>query len=225
MAKNVLTQKLSEPLDGAKTAKIEINPGDGNLTIESLAHGETLLANGELEYLESQGQPVCSLTTRQGAATLSLKSRNGKQPWLRLPWAACNGATTWQVQLNADVPAEITAHSNGGNVRLDLAGMRLTRVAADTGGGNMEVVLPEAAAHLTIHAVSGAGNVTLSLPDNLPARIHATTGMGKVIIDPRFTPLEKNTYQSADYERATDKAEITLKSGAGNVTVSTRSAS
>ena len=35
MAKKVLTHNLSEPLNGATTAKVEINTGDGNLTIDT----------------------------------------------------------------------------------------------------------------------------------------------------------------------------------------------
>ena len=40
MAKKVLTHNLSEPLNGAKMAKFDVNTGTGNLTIDSLAGGE-----------------------------------------------------------------------------------------------------------------------------------------------------------------------------------------
>ena len=36
MAKNVLTENFSESVDGATTAKVDINAGDGNLTIDGL---------------------------------------------------------------------------------------------------------------------------------------------------------------------------------------------
>lgn len=246
MAKKVLTQTLSEPLDGAKMAKVNIDPGDGNLTIDTLTGGEPVLVSGALQYLENQDLPIRSVTTSNGRATLTLKARSGKQSWLRFPWAACNGATTWQVHLNPGLAADITAHSDGGNVRLDLANMQVTRVAADTGGGNVDLVLPARAAdlnvtaktgagavsveigHLTgsnhIEASSGAGNVTVRLPGSLAARIQATSGMGKVIVDPGFIQVEKTTYQSPDYERASNRVELTLKSGAGNVIINTAAA-
>ncbi len=243
MAKNVLTYNLSEPLGGAKTAKIDIDNGDGNMVIDPLTSGEQLLASGTLQYLESQGQPTCSASTSQGQATLTLKQSSGKgQPWFRLPWAACNGATEWRVRLNPSVRADITALSGGGNVRINLAGMEITGLMAETGGGNMDVTLPDHAANLnvtvksgagavtveigsgltglsTINAGSGAGTVMATLPGNIAARIHVTSGMGKVIVDPRFSKIGANTYQSPDYDRAADKVEITLKSGAGNVIV------
>jgi predicted membrane protein len=123
--------------------------------------------------------------------------------------------------------------------------MSVTRVSAHTGGGNMDVVLPGDAADLSvtaktgggnvtveigngikgnnlIYAGSGAGNVVVSIPGDVAARIHATTGWGKVLMDPRFSQTDKDTYQSPDFDHAANKIEITTKSGAGNVSVSSR---
>jgi hypothetical protein len=244
MAKKVFTHNLSEPLNGATTAKYMIQTDSGNLAIDRLTSGEPLLASGTLEYLENQGQPTRSLSNGSGQAYLSLKTSSARQPWFRFPWDACNGAIRWQIHLNPAIPADITASSGGGNVRLDLTGLAVTHVTAETGGGNVEVALPDSAADLSvtaktgagavtlevgritgssaIDASSGAGNVVVNLPGGLAARIHATSGIGKVIMDPRFGKIEANIYQSPDFNSAIDLVEITLKSGAGNVTVSTR---
>jgi hypothetical protein len=245
MAKNVLTYNLSEPLNGATTAKVTINAGDGNLTIDRLTGGEQVLASGTLQYFENQGLPTRTLVLSNGQATLTLGESGTGRPWFRFPWAACNGATEWQIHLNPAVSSYITAHSDGGNVKLNLAGMAVTRVSADTGGGNMDVVLPDNAANLsvtaktgagnvtveigsgitgsnTVNANSGAGNVVVRVPSGIAARIHATSGLGKATVDPRFSKTEDNTYQSSDYDGATNKVEITVNSGAGNVSVNTK---
>lgn len=242
MAKKVLTHNLSQPLDGATSATVYINAGTGNLTIDRLANGGQVLASATLEYLEKQDPPTPSVNTRNGEATLTLKAAGGRQPGFRLPWAACNGETEWQIHLNPTVPSDVTAHSGGGNVKLNLAGMAVTHVSADSGGGNMEVVLPDNASNLdvvaktgggnvtveigsgttgsnTVDAKSGAGNVVVRVPGGLAARIHATTGLGKAIMDSRFSKIDPNTYQSPDYESAPHKVEITVSSGAGNVSV------
>ncbi len=244
MAKNVYTYSLSEPLGATATAKADIDAGDGNLAIESLPGGQPMLVRGTLQYLENQGIPTHSVDMRNGLVTLTLKAGRNEQPRFRFPWAACNGATEWQIQLHPTVLLDITAHSHGGNVRLNLAGMAISRLAADTGGGNMEVVLPNNAANLdvtartgagnvaveigsgitghnTLDANSGAGNVVVQVPSGITARIHATSGLGKVIVDSRFSPIDAATYQSPDYDEARDKVEITLHSGAGNVNVNT----
>ena len=242
MAKNVLTENFSEPLNAARTAKMDIHVGDGNLVIDRLAGSEQVLVSGTLEYLEKQGIPTRTLESSNDTAILSLKAGRGAQPWFRFPWSACNGATEWQIHLNPTVSSEITAHSNGGNVELDLSGMRITGLSAETGGGNMDVILPDNAADLMISALtgggnvsveigngttgsnivtakSGAGNVVVGIPGDVAARIYATTGLGKVILDPRFCKVGDHTYQSSDFDVAVNKVEMTLQSGAGNVSV------
>lgn len=245
MANNVLTDTLSEPLNGATTVKVDINAGTGNLTIDKLAADEQVLASGTLQYVEGQSPPARALNASNGEATLTVRGEGARQSWFRLPWQACNGETEWQIHLNPTVSSDITAHSGGGNVKLDLAGMAVTRVMADTGGGNMDVVLPDNAANLsvtagtgagnvtveigsgltgsgTINANSGAGNVAVRVPNDIAARIYASSGLGKVMVDPRFSKIDGNTYQSPDYDSAANKVEITAKSGAGNASVSTR---
>jgi len=245
MAKNVLTYNLWELLNDVTTAEVNINTAEGNLTIDRFTGSEQVLASGTLQYFENQGPPSRNLNSSNGQAALTLRGGNTRQPWFHFPWAACNGAIEWQIHLNAAVSFDITARSGGGNVRLDLTGMVVTRVSADTGGGNMDVVLPDHAANLSVAAKAGAGNVTIDLgtgttgsntvnansgagnvvvrvPGGIAARVHATTGLGKVIVDPRFNRTDKNTYQSPDYDGAADKVEIIIHSGAGNVSVNAK---
>ena len=242
--KKVLTYNLSEPLCGATTAKVDIDTASGNLTIDTFTGSEPVLASGTLEYVANQEMPTRSVDINNGRATLTLKSTSLGRPWFHLPWSACNAATDWHIHLNPHVQADITAHSGGGNVMLDLAGMTVTRVMADSGGGNLDVVLPDHAANLNVtaktgggnvtveigrgttgnnivSASSGAGNVEVRIPSGLAARIYATSGWGKEMVDQRFGNIDKHTYQSSDFNRAADKVEVTVQSGAGNVIVKT----
>ena len=219
MAKKVLTQNLSEPLDGVTTAKVDIKMVDGNLTIDGTTRGEPFLTSGTLQYLEYQGLPTQLVNRSNGQTNFTLRASGKGQPWFRFPWASCNAATQWQIHLNPTVTFDITAHTGGGNVNLNLTDMAVTRVTADTGGGNMEVILPNHAAGLSVAAKTGAGNVVIHVPNSIAARIHATSGLGKVIVDSRFNKIDGNTYQSPEYDNTVDKIEITVESGAGNVSV------
>ena len=240
----LLTEPFSEPLNGVTSAKVEISAGSGNLVIDGQTNGEQALASGSLQYFENKLMPARSLNVNNGQAVFSVKMEDAGQRWLRLPWDACNGATLWQFHLNPAVLSDITAHSGGGNVSLDLSNLQVGRVSTDTGGGNVEVILPEEAANLNVDArtgggnmtvrigsttgsgvvsaKSGAGNVVVHLPGGMAAKVHVSSGMGKVILDPRFSLVDKNTYQTSDFDSATDKVEITASSGAGNVTVDTK---
>lgn len=242
MAKNLLTENFAEPLHDATAARIDIQAGDGNLTIDRLTGDDSVLASGTLEYFENRGLPIRTLDSIDDQAIFTLRGSGAGKPWFHLPWSACNGATEWQIHLSPAVSSDVTAHTGGGNVKLDLSGMTITRVSADTGGGNLDVVLPDNAANLSIlaktgggnvtveigngtagsnviDAGSGAGNVEVQIPSSVAARIYATTGLGKAVIDPRFSKIDNYTYQSPDFDSAEDRAEITVKSGAGNVSV------
>ena len=243
MSNDVLMESLSEPLNGATTAKVDINTGYANLTIDPQA-GEQELASGTLQYNERLGPPTRSVSSDQGRATLTLRGQDAERSWFRLPWETLKGGIEWQIHLNPTVSSEITAHSNGGNVKLDLAGMAVTLVSADAGAGNVDVVLPNRAADLgvaarsgagnvtveigagitgssTVNAHSGAGNVSVRIPSGIAAKVHASTGLGKLMMDSRFTRIEESTYQSSGYDAAANKVEITVHSGAGNVSVGT----
>lgn len=242
--KKVLTYNLSEPLGNATAAIIDIDTASGNLMIDALTSGEPVLASGTLEYIENQQAPTQSVDINNRRATLTLKSTSIGRPLFRFPWSGCIAATDWQIHINPDVQADITARSGGGNVRLDLADLAVTRVMADSGGGNLDVVLPDNAVDLNVTARTGGGNVTVEIglgttgsnilnatsgagkvevriPHGIAARIYATSGMGKEIIDRRFGNIDKHRYQSPDFDRAADKVEITVQSGAGNVIVNT----
>ena len=245
MAKNVIIDSLLEPLDGTKTAKVDINAGTGNLTIDPLTGDAQVLASGTLQYFEDQGLPTRTLDSSNGQTTLTLRRKDTGRSWFRLPWEACLGELEWQIHLNPRVSSDIVAHSDGGNVKLELGGIAATHVAADTGGGNLDVVLPDTVANLnatastgggnvtieigsgttgnnTVDASSGAGNVVVRVPRGIAARVHARTGLGKTIVDSRFSKIDSNTYQSPDYDGAANKVVITAHSGAGNVSIDTK---
>ncbi|MEM5773886.1 MAG: hypothetical protein AAGU05_02705 [Anaerolineaceae bacterium] len=219
MAKNVCSYPLSVPLNGTQAAKIHIDNGDGNMFIDSLPGDEALLADGELEYLEHRGTPLHTLSEMNGQTALMLNGKGG-QTRIRLPWQACNGATNWRLHLSPAVDVDVTALSGGGNLELDLSEMRLTGLEAETGGGNIDAFLPRAAGTVQISLKSGAGNVNVRLPAGVEARVRATTGLGKVMMDPAFNQVDKFIYQTAGFEQAASKLDIYAGSGAGNVVIS-----
>ena len=219
MARKVLTQQLNVPLGPAQNAQVTIDVGDGNLIVSPLPAGEPYLASGSLQCLENQLPPIHSMQEDGGSACLSLKAQGRGQTWFRLPWATCNGATEWQVHLNSQIALDLTAITAGGNIQIDLSGAALAALNAGTGGGNVELILPVARSRVPVTVKTGAGNLTVQIPEGTAARIQATSGMGKVVVSERFHPAGKFIYQSDDYDLAANKMEITLSSGAGNVIV------
>ena len=245
MNTKILTDKFSEPFKGETAAKVNIHAGDGNLMIDRFNGSETVLASGFLQYTEKQGPPIRILDANNGQVSITVKGSQARQPWFHFPWSTCTGTTEWQIHLNSSVLSDITAHSDGGNIKLNLSGLSVARVSSDTGGGNMDVILPDNASNLSVaaktgagnvaveigkgitgsnfvNASSGAGNVDICIPSGIAARIHVTTGLGKAIVDTRFSKTENNTYQSSNFDKADNKVEIIVNSGAGNVSIKSK---
>ncbi len=239
----VITEDLSAPLGKGTSATINLQRYSGDITIAALNGNEPVLAVGKLPYLDNQNL-TSAVDTSSSLAVLTLKTST-KQTGFRLPWVGCSDETEWQIQLNPTLPSDLTAYSGGGILKLNLAGMAITRLSAETGGGNVEVVLPDNARNLNaiaktgagnvtveignslvgsnaISASSGAGNVIVRLPGSLAALIHVTGGAGTAQIDPQFIKIDERTYQSPGYNQAADRVEMTVSSGAGTVSVSTK---
>jgi hypothetical protein len=217
--KKILACELVEHLNDVTSARIDIHAGTGNLEVESMVGAAHLLLNGTLEYTEKTGPPVRTLFSEDGQARFTLKGDGARTSRFRLPWAACNGATEWRVHLNPAVLSEIAARSGGGNLRLDLSNLAITGVTAETGGGNIEVTLPRSETSLSLAASTGAGNVSVQVPSGFPARIHAASGLGKVIVDPIFEQVDSHIYQSPGFETAAARIESKVSTGAGNVVI------
>ena len=190
MAKQVLTDTFSEPLNNAKTAKIHIDSGNGNLIIDRLIGDEQVLFTGTLQYLTNQEKPTRTLVSKNNQATLTVERSGRGQRLFRFPWSACNGATTWNFHLNSRVSSDLIAHSDGGNIRLDLSGMDVTSIMTDTGGGNIDIVLPEDVTNLSVTAKTSAGNLTTKIGSSLKGSniVNAKSGAGNVIVQ---TKLQK----------------------------------
>jgi hypothetical protein len=89
------------------------------------------------------------------------------------------------------------------------------RAAARAGAGNIAVEIgSDTTGNNTISAKGGAGHVVVRVPRGMPARVHATSGLGKVIVEPGSAKIDDHAYQSPDYERAVNTVEIKAKSGA-----------
>jgi hypothetical protein len=220
--KNILTQAFSEPLGGASASKVDIHTRSGDLIIGSLDGHEDALASGSVQYLKNQAQPARSVSMSDGLTAFTLRSDTIGKLRMPLPWRKPKGALEWKINFNPGVALDLKLYSGEGAIKADLTGMVITDISAESGGGAVDITLPDNSANLSVLAKTGGGKVVVHLPSGMAARITATTGWGKVLVDPTFVKLDAKTYQSADYESAANKVEITLDSGSGDVTVDIR---
>jgi hypothetical protein len=213
-AGTIASTGLSVPLGSAKSAVVEIDHGAGNLNVDG--NGENgMLAVGTLEFWQNHGTPRQDVSTSGDKVTLKLDERS--EGFFNL-FGGSTGNVDWDIHLSPNVPLAIEADLGAGNSDLDLSRLNVTALDIKAGAGNTTVSLPEKSGRISATVDGGVGNITLEVPQGIEARINVDTGLGNVTADSRFTK-QGDTYVTAGYDSASERADIDLKVGVGNVVV------
>ncbi len=201
-------QKLSIPLESARSARIKLDHGAGRLNIQSGASSTELLSGvfgAEVDYKSN-------LESDQ----LQVKVRNSPHFWAWFPGESLD----WDIHLNGDIPLNLKIDSGASASTLDLTDLKVVDLDIDTGASSAEVNLPANAGNTRVEIDSGAASLNLRVPSGVAARIKVKSGIASVNVDPnRFPRLDGGLYQSADYATATNRVDISIDTGVGSVEI------
>jgi hypothetical protein len=196
------------PLEGAERARVRLLPGAGRLQVSGVA------PVGQL--VDGTFGVGADYDVRRDGATLEVDLRGARDMWLRMvaPW---NWGETldWDFSFNGDIPLDLSIESGAGDIRLNLSELRVTYLNLQTGMGATKVTLPAKAGQSRAKIRSGMGEIKVYVPEGVAARIHATRGMGEVLVNDGRFPRTGDAYQSPDYDTSEHKVEIDAKTGMG----------
>lgn len=198
---------FSIPLGEAKSVKYKFSHGVGQLDIGG-------------------GAPAGQAMVGTDAAGMNRNSRlNGERLEVRveagpsfIPFVGPSEGI-WRFQLAQDIPAVVSIESGASSLNIDLRDVLATHCILKTGASSANVTMPaRGVAMLDVEA--GAATVKIHVPEATAARIRVKEGVTAVNIDAnRFPRLESGIYQSSNYDSSSDRAEIHIESGLGNVIV------
>ena len=124
----------------------------------------------------------------------------------------------WRFQISRDLSVLLTVESGASSINIDLKDVLARHLAVKTGASSVNVTLPARGVCL-FDLDGGATTVNILVPEATAARIHVD-GVTSMDVDTnRFSRIEADVYQSSDFDTASDRAEINIKSGLGKVTV------
>ncbi len=204
------------PMSG-ETFSIPLDPTAQKVNY-SFSHGV-----GQLDI--SGGAPVGQALVGTDASGMNRKSRlNGDQLDVRveagpsfLPFLGPSEGV-WRFQLACDLPALVSVDAGASSINIDLKDVPAKHLAVKTGASSVNVIMPSRGVCL-FDLDGGATSVNITIPEMTAARIRVD-GVTSMDVDTnRFPRLGSDLYQSADFEAATDRAEINITSGLGRVTV------
>ena len=163
---------ISHPLAGADRAEVLLSPGVAELIIGSEAGADTVIS-GEIRTGRGE-RLVEEASVSGGSAVVELRSENDRA------FSGFNRSQRrWELELNDQVPLDLTLDSGVGRNLLDLRGLTLTSLRIDGGVGEVSVTLPETGGYSGRFNL-GVGATTIRIPEGVAAAIQVDTGIGVV---------------------------------------------
>lgn len=198
------------PLEGSARARIRVNHGAGRINIS--AHSDP----GVLVVGDFGGG--LDVKTRKDGEGLDVKM---SVPTQFIPFSWYPGySLDWNFSLYRDIPLSIELNTGASDNRIDLSELKVSEVKLSSGASSSRIILPAQAGYTRVDIEAGAAAVDLSVPAGVAARIRSRGGLSSLKLDEARFPRFGDTYQSADYDSAANKVEISVQMGAGSVSVS-----
>lgn len=168
-----ITEKFSEPLGDAKSANLDLNADLGSLTIVSLVDSDDLIqgkSNHNLDMtFEASGNQEKNIffDLDKDDFGFDFGFFDLEQP-------------NTHIALSPDIPLDLNIDLGSGSSDLNLSGLELTQLDADTGSGRIVVALP--AGDYSAEIGAGSGRLDITTADNATLNLESAVGSGRVLI-------------------------------------------
>jgi hypothetical protein len=164
------TDRYTEPLGNATTARVTLDLGSAPTTVTALSDSTnlidaTLVHFGDIDFRVSGDQ----------TKTIALGSKGAFQVGINP--ASWNKAR-WDVGLNPKLPLNLTINAGSGHAELDLSGLMLTDLRLDGGSGGVKVSLPAGPEKYTARLSGGSGGLNVSVAQGARAALDLRSGSG-----------------------------------------------
>ena len=209
----VSTVEISQSLQGADAADVDIRFGAGQLRLEALPESSQLV-EGQIELRDGE-QASPTFEMRDGTAYFALRSED---PAVIPALGQWESNATWELGLNRDVPTALAVSTGAGEAKLDLSQLNLERLKVETGVGSTQLYLPRRG-RLSATVDTGVGELDIIIPTGMAARIRVDRGLGSIEVRDKDYRQEEDVYVSPDFEGAADRVDLEIDAGIGKVIV------
>jgi hypothetical protein len=163
------TETVTFDLGGAKTARVELRMGSGELAVAS---GTSKLMEGKFSYNVDAWKPAVDYNAATGDLKILQPSSTG---------SFGNTVNNWNVTLNGELPLDIIANIGAGEANLELGKMNLSRVELNIGAGEVKMDLRgDPKRDYIVQIRGGVGETVVYLPKDAGISATATKGIGDI---------------------------------------------
>ncbi len=201
-------EKFTIPLQGAREARLEINHGAGQIDLSAGAN--------EGDFLTGMAGVGINQSSHLDGDKLEVEIDAGPS---FMPFIGPEGGV-WQFRLNSDLPTSLDIDAGASRLNLDLRDLQIKYLSFDGGASYIILTLPARVENMVADLEAGAASIDLNVPQGVGLRLRLKSVGTLKIDESRFVPREGRTYQSADYDTAMYRAEVTIEGGATSIRVS-----
>jgi len=201
------TESQSVELGDAKSVRVEINMGAGDLT---LTGGAEKLMEADFTYNVARLKP--EVEYKDGTLVVQQPETNGFPSVLGIG----GFRNEWGVRLDDKVPMDLRVDVGAGTSNLKLGGLSLTKLDVNLGAGIYTVDLSgDWARDLAITIEAGAASLNLRLPKDIGVRVKVESGPHTI----QVTGLTKDGefYTNAAYGMSDVTLQVDLQAGIGMI--------
>lgn len=201
-----LSDSFSIPLGSAQTINYNFSHGVGQLDISGGAPtGQALVGTSATGMNRSSQQIGDRLDVRVEAGPSFV------------PFIGPSEGV-WRFQLSQDLPVMLKVESGASALNIDLRDVLARHLEVKAGASSVNVTMPARGVSF-LDLDGGATTVNVIIPQAVAARIQVD-GVTSMEVDlNRFPKLERDIYQSTNFDAAADRAEINISAGLGKVSV------
>jgi hypothetical protein len=204
--------QVSVPLGSAERAEIKLNPAIGYLRLRAGTPSGTDVLHGQVRPF--RGERIGQSSEPMGN---QVEVSVGSTSWVVVPFITMNfDRPNWDLTVNRSTPLELNTSLSVGKTEIDLTGVPLDVLRAETSLGQTVITLPARAA--TVDVEGGIGEIVIKLPAGVGVSIRASTGIGNVDLPAGYIQ-RGGVYYSPNFETAEDVLELTADLGIGAIRV------
>ncbi|WP_342429661.1 toast rack family protein [Neobacillus sp. FSL H8-0543] len=203
------TSNITIEKDKAKELKLELNMGVGELTIEK---GSAEWVEGTIDYSKKL-KPEVSYKLKGDKGIGVIDQGNGKLDNFNLG----EEKNKWSINLNDEIPTDLTVNSGASETNLDLKGLILSGLEVNAGVGDITIDLGgNWTESFDVSLEMGVGKTTVILPKEVGVKIESSKGIGTAEFGDLLSKGD-GVYVNEAYEDADVIINLTTDLGIGEV--------
>lgn len=194
---------------GVEKANIFLNAGAGEIKVYGTDTGK--LVDGEL--ITNLMTAKIDSQTKNNIQDVNI-GVEGRREWFH----GSNIKNEFNIGIDKDTPVTLDIKSGASDNNIDLTGVKAESVALHTGASNVNLKMGDGLDTSNVVVEAGASSISLSFPKTVGVRLFLESGMSSQEL-PDFISIDKNTYQSLNYESSQKKINASVKIGMASLYV------